>query len=419
LNCGWPFHQAGNSAAPIEHGSLAFAKRAGGAGVVAVAEPRAVIGCEDQKGVIFKPQPLQCGDELADGPVDFGEDIREGTFAGFVLKLFSGEQRHVDHGVWQVKEEGAVAAGFDEGDSSFGVLSGEPCLLFGCDFRIDDVVVFKEWQVWPCFESFIERQMQDFGMKRPHIVTVWQPEVLVEAVLQRQERLAVAEVPFSEAGGGVALAAADFRDGGFSGVESISGFGPERSLNTDANVVAAGHEAGAGGGADGLGDIEIGKAAAGGGQLIQVGCEGGITAKGADVGVSHVIHIDQDHIRTRSGGIRRGWIERFVVSGDCAVSIGEQKCWQECKQEAKDFPWGDIGQHTGIHSAEGYDSEGGECDRSVDFRKKLQGASDFGVLRSALGAGMNDSGEFMQATPAAGVRAASPALSQTPGFSVE
>ena len=267
---GGPFHDAGNTAAAIEHGAFAFAQWFGRAGVVAVAEPWSVVGGEDEESVVFDAESAGCFDELSDGPVDFGEDIGEGSLAGSALKFFRGEQGDMDHAVWQVQEERCAAGVFDELDGAFGVVFGEQGLFFGGDFGVDDFVVLVERQVGPGFKAFFERQVLDFGVEGPHVVAVRQAIVAVEAILQRQELWEVSEVPFAEAGGGVAFAAAEFSDGGFGGVDAIAGFGSESALDADADVVAAGHEAGAGGGADGLGDIEVGEAAAIFGELVEV-----------------------------------------------------------------------------------------------------------------------------------------------------
>ena len=76
----------------------------------------------------------------------------------------------------------------------------------------------------------------------------------------------------------------------------ILAFQIERAENADALGIAAGHEAGARGGADGSGGVEVGEDPAFLGHLIEMGRFVGGRAERADVGVAHVVDEDDDDI---------------------------------------------------------------------------------------------------------------------------
>lgn len=237
------------------------------------------------------------------------------------MKAAAGEEWYVDHGVWQVEEERLIFAAIDEGGGFIGVEPGEFCLILGRDGWVDDGVVFDQWEVWPAFQSLFHGQLPDFRVERPHIVAVGQSEVFVEAVLEWEEGGVVPEVPFAEAGGGVVFLSADFCECCFVGVDTDAALWSECSLDTDSDVVATGQEGCSRSGADGLGDIEIGEAAAASGEVSEVGCELGVTAKGGWVSVAHVVHENEDDIWSFFGCGEGGGVE----TGQC------------CEQQAGEF----------------------------------------------------------------------------------
>jgi hypothetical protein len=102
----------------------------------------------------------------------------------------------------------------------------------------------------------------------------------------------VAEVPFAEAGGGVAFLFEDFGQGHFIRVNAMAGLGGRGHHDADAVGVTTGKQRGAGGGADRLGDVEGGELAAFSGEAVDV--RGGVAfgAEGGDIGVAHVIHVN-------------------------------------------------------------------------------------------------------------------------------
>ena len=104
-NLAGPAHDARHAVAAFPHRALAFAQRAGGAGVVAVVEPRAVVGGEDDERVVIEAVALERVEDLADRPVDFHHDIAEQAGAAFAAELVGDVQRHVDHRVRHVQKE--------------------------------------------------------------------------------------------------------------------------------------------------------------------------------------------------------------------------------------------------------------------------------------------------------------------------
>jgi len=83
--------------------------------------------------------------------------------------------------------------------------------------------------------------------QRAHVVAIWDSEIVVEAVAGGEERRLVAEVPFSDAAGGVALLFQDFGNCDFVWIEALVFNREEDALavgvlvHIDAFGVAAGH----------------------------------------------------------------------------------------------------------------------------------------------------------------------------------
>lgn len=277
--------------------------------MVAVAEPGAIVGCEDDECVVFDIVFAECFDDPPDGPVDFHQDIGEEAFAAAILKAAAGEEWHVDHGVRQVEEERLISAAIDEGGGFLGAESGEFGLIGGGNCGIDDGVIFDQRQVRPAFQSFFHRQLSYFRMEGPHVVAVGQTEVLIEAVLERQEGEMVSEVPFAEAGGGVVFLSADFRECGFVRVDTDAALRSEGSLDTDSDVVAAGQQGGPRSRTDGLSDVEIGEAASSCGEFCEVWCELWVAAEGRWIGVAHIVHENEYDIGLFFGCGEGGGVE--------------------------------------------------------------------------------------------------------------
>lgn len=96
-----------------------------------------------------------------------------------------------------------------------GVPRRQVPLVFARHLRIDYPVPFDHRQIG----ILVARR----GVERPHVVRVRQAVVLVEAMLQRQKLRMVAQVPFTEHGGGVPLASANLRKRDFVAVDAVLG----------------------------------------------------------------------------------------------------------------------------------------------------------------------------------------------------
>ena len=143
------------------------------------------------------------------------------------------------------------------------------------------------------------------GVQRPHVVGIWQAEVLVEAVIGGQELGMVAQVPLAEAGRGVALRLDHLRQGCLAGADPVPRRVRERAEDPDPHVVAAGQQGRPRGGADGLGDVEVGELPAFLGQPVQVRRRIALGAERTDVGVAHVVDVDDDEVGRPLGGGER------------------------------------------------------------------------------------------------------------------
>ena len=116
----------------------------------------------------------------------------------------------------------------------------------------------------------------------------------------------VSQVPFSVAGSSVFFLLADFRQRGFSRVDSVIRTWTEGSSKADAAMITPRHQSRTRCRANGTGDLEVGKPHAFGSHLIQVWCREFFGPKWADIRVAHVIDEHHDHIwRIRGRNQRR------------------------------------------------------------------------------------------------------------------
>src|SRR6478752_141564 len=101
-------HDAGDADAAFERGELAFAERAGAAGVIAVGEEWAVVGAEDDERFLGEAILFDCGEHFADAAIEFFDYIAIEARTRFSFELVGGKDGHVGHDVWYVEEEGFV-----------------------------------------------------------------------------------------------------------------------------------------------------------------------------------------------------------------------------------------------------------------------------------------------------------------------
>ena len=116
----------------------------------------------------------------------------------------------------------------------------------GVDVGIDDLVVLEisgSGGNRRFRSAAAASELRQVRMVRPHVVRIRQAEVLVEAVLQRQKLLVMAQVPLAEDRRGVAAAAAELGQRDFLGVDAVLRTGVECAEDADAFRIAAGHQA--------------------------------------------------------------------------------------------------------------------------------------------------------------------------------
>src|SRR5882762_7683040 len=108
--------------------------------------------------------------------------------------------------------------------------------------------------------AFDQRQRRKIraagGMIWPHVIGIRQAEVFIETLARWEKVTGMAEMPFSVNGGSIAARLQEFGHGNFVGVQRHHRTGRERALNPDAIGITASHQRSAGGGADGLANVE-------------------------------------------------------------------------------------------------------------------------------------------------------------------
>ncbi len=92
--------------AAVEARPLALAQRLGGAAMVAVAEPRPVVGGEHHQRVVIEPVLLQGVEDLAHRPVDLLDHVAVEPALGFAAKLVAHVERDVGHIRHDIEEDG-------------------------------------------------------------------------------------------------------------------------------------------------------------------------------------------------------------------------------------------------------------------------------------------------------------------------
>ena len=91
----------------IKTGSFGFAEWCG-AGVIAIADPRTIVRAKEHEGVLGQAMLFECTHHLPHGPIDFHHDIAIETDTGLPLELVAHKERHVRHGMGQIKKEGLL-----------------------------------------------------------------------------------------------------------------------------------------------------------------------------------------------------------------------------------------------------------------------------------------------------------------------
>ena len=115
----------GDARAPFPGRRLPLAERGRRAAVIAVDEPRAVVGEEHHERVLLQAVLLQRGEDLARAPVDLLDGIPVEAAPGRAAEPLAHRQGDVRHRVRDVEEEGPVLVPLDEPERALGVLGGE------------------------------------------------------------------------------------------------------------------------------------------------------------------------------------------------------------------------------------------------------------------------------------------------------
>ena len=172
-----PLHHAGHPDTAFETGPLAFSERPGTAAVFAIAQPGAVVGGEDDEGILLQAILLQGLEHLAHRPVDFFDNIPIEPLPGTSGKTRSGKDRNVRHGMRQIEEEGRPGTALDERDRPLRVASGQLGLIGSF---LDHPIPIDQRQRRV-------RPLGGIGVLGPHIVGIRKPEVFIEPLSGRQQ----------------------------------------------------------------------------------------------------------------------------------------------------------------------------------------------------------------------------------------
>src|SRR6059036_3799662 len=99
--------------------------------------------------------------------------------------------------VWEVKEKWLALVLLDEAQRFFRISARERCLVCG---TLDDLLIAHQRHL-EVFDLRVEYRYASLRSLRiaVHVIAVWNPEVVVEAMARRQVLREVAEVPLADA----------------------------------------------------------------------------------------------------------------------------------------------------------------------------------------------------------------------------
>ncbi len=124
-----PAHHTGHPDTAFETRPLPLTKRPSTASVLAIAQPRAVVGGEDDEGILLQAILPQGLEHLAHRPVDFFDNIPIEPLPRPPGKTRSDKDRDVRHGMRQIEEEGRPGTALDERDRPLRVAPGQLGLI--------------------------------------------------------------------------------------------------------------------------------------------------------------------------------------------------------------------------------------------------------------------------------------------------
>ena len=257
---------------------------------------RAVIGGENDEGVVADALFFEFGDDVADAFVHHLDHflVESLGVVGFEFRLlpvgFAGD---------------AEAGGFAALDRVVGcavVDDEQEWLVFFPADEIDGVVVDQVGDVAGVVLEFVLLPPVEvaFLVDVALVIDVTGNEAfeLIEPLFGRVKLRGVAEVPFSKHGGLVAEIFHGFTHGPFCEWQTgvAVGSGGDDATDTGALLVAACHQGSAGGRADGTVGMVVGAFHAGAGELVDVGGLDGLAAVAGDVPVAEVVGHDEDDV---------------------------------------------------------------------------------------------------------------------------
>ncbi len=134
-------HDAGHALTALEGADFAVAQRTGGAAVVLEAEPGAVVGGENDIGVIREFQLAQQVEDATHLGVEVLDGVDVGAFGIGVADVVGHIERDVRHRIGQVEEERALLVFLDEGDAAIRAAAGDGALVHR---EFDDLLVLHQ-----------------------------------------------------------------------------------------------------------------------------------------------------------------------------------------------------------------------------------------------------------------------------------
>ena len=290
--------------AAFEGGALRLAKRPRRAGVIAVGDPRSVVAREDDERVGGDAGFLECVEDRAGGRVDLRDDVCVETSSAAAVTVFAHRERHVRHRMRQVQEERRAGPGVpaDELDAARCDLGGEASLV--------RVLLDKPLAIGIAFAQRQRRiVLRTLWMPRPHVVGVGDAPPFVEAVLRRQERLPVAEMPLAVERRRVALSAAEFRERQRVLRHACRRSRPQGARDPDPMRIAPGEQRCPRGGADRLRHREVRGTQPFTGHRIEARRLDARASVAGEIAVAEVVGEDDHDVRRRRGRLvleRRG-----------------------------------------------------------------------------------------------------------------
>src|SRR5690625_467072 len=185
--------------ASVEGGSFPFPK-AGDAGVIAIGEQAAIVrNNESENSVSFESRLLDRLVDMTHGPVQSHHHmtVKDGFRLSF--ETIAAVKRNMGHGVGQIEEKSLIGMSPDEINSFFGVPGGEHFLMFFLD-RVD-----RDGSIFPVLQRPLSPIVRIFGVVEPHIIGIHQSGRFVKSTVMGSSAWLIADVPFSETGGGIAV----------------------------------------------------------------------------------------------------------------------------------------------------------------------------------------------------------------------